>query len=54
LTAAAVALHDMHDNYARPHKTLSKPYPTTPAMTAGLTDHIWTLEEIVGLLDVPP
>jgi hypothetical protein len=44
--AAAVALHHMHYNYARPHKTLSKPYPTTPAMAAGITDHVWTLEEI--------
>ena len=52
--AAAVALHYMHYNFARPHKTLSKPYPTTPAMAAGITDHVWTLEEIVGLLDVPP
>jgi hypothetical protein len=43
----------MHYNYARPHKTLSKPYPTTPAMAAGITDHVWTLEEIVILLDTP-
>jgi IS1 family transposase len=50
---AAVALHYMHYNYARPHKTLSKPYPTTPAMAAGITDHVWTLEEIVILLDTP-
>jgi hypothetical protein len=27
---------------------LSKPYPT---MAAGLTDHVWALQEIVGLLD---
>jgi hypothetical protein len=26
------------------------PYPTTPAMAAGIADHIWTLEEIIGLL----
>jgi hypothetical protein len=51
--AAAVALDYMHYNYARPHKTLSKPYPTTPAMAAGITDHVWTLEEIVILLDTP-
>lgn len=49
--AAAVSLHFMHYNFARPHKTLSKPYPTTPAMAAGVADHVWTLEEIVGLLD---
>lgn len=43
---AAVALHFMHYNFARPHQTLKQ----TPAMAAGLTDHVWTLEEIVGLL----
>jgi IS1 family transposase len=49
--AQAVSLHFMHYNFARPHKTLSKPYPTTPAMAAGVGDHIWTLREIAGLLD---
>ena len=29
-----------------------KPYPTTPAMAAGLTDHAWSVEEIVMLLDL--
>ena len=45
--AAAVALHYMHYNFARVHKTLR----VTPAMQAGLADHIWSLGEIVGLLD---
>jgi IS1 family transposase len=49
--AAAVSLHFMHYNFARPHKTLSKPYPTTPAMAAGVADHVWTLREIAGLLE---
>lgn len=49
--AHAVSLHFMHYNFCRPHKTLSKPYPTTPAMAAGVADHVWTLEEIAGLLD---
>ncbi len=49
--AHAVSLHFMHYNFARPHKTLSQRYPTTPAMAAGVTDHVWTLEEIAGLLD---
>src|SRR5438045_5432162 len=49
--AAAVSLHFMYYNFARPHKTLSKPYPTTPAMAAGVTDHVWTLQEIAALLD---
>ncbi len=44
-------LHFLHYNFARVHKTLSKPYPRTPAMAAGVADHVWTLEEIAGLLD---
>jgi hypothetical protein len=48
---AAEALHFMHYNFARPHKTLSKPYPTTPAMASGVADHVWSLEEAAGLLD---
>lgn len=47
----AVALYFMHYNFARPHTTLSKPYPKTPAMAAGLTDHVWTAGEIVALLE---
>jgi len=47
--AYAVALHFLHYNFARVHKTLR----VTPAMEAGLSDHIWSLEEIVGLLDRP-
>ena len=46
----AISLHFMWYNFARPHKTLSKPYLKTPAMAAGVTDHIWTAEEIVSLL----
>lgn len=49
--AAAIALHFMYMNFARPHKSLAKPYPTTPAMAAGLADHIWTCEEIAALLE---
>jgi IS1 family transposase len=44
---AAVSLHFMHYNFCRVHKSLS----TTPAVAAGVTDHVWTLEEIVGLLE---
>jgi IS1 family transposase len=47
----AVSLHYMHYNFARPHKTLSSPYPTTPAMAAGVADHVWTLREIAELLE---
>ena len=49
--AAAVALYTMHYNFARQHKSLSNPYPRTPAMTAGIADHVWTCEEIAALLD---
>ncbi len=49
--AAAVALHFMYYNFARPHKGLANPYPQTPGMAAGLADHIWTCEEIAALLD---
>jgi len=47
----AVALYFMHYNFARPHKTLANPYPRTPAMAARVSDHIWTIEEIVKLTD---
>ena len=48
--AHAVSLHDLHDNFARPHKTLTQAgngYLTTPAMA----DHVWTLVEIAALPD---
>lgn len=48
---AAVALHYMHYNFARPHKSLRNPYPRTPAMAAGVADHVWSCEEIAALLD---
>jgi len=45
-----VALHFMYYNFTRPHQTLANPYPRTPAMAAGVSDHIWTIEEIVSLV----
>ena len=42
----AVALPFMHYNFARVHQTLR----VTPAMEAGVADHVWTLEELIGLL----
>jgi hypothetical protein len=42
-----VALYFMHSNFCRAHKTLR----VTPATEAGLADHVWSLEELVGLLD---
>jgi len=47
----ALALYFMHYNFARPHKTLTNPYPKSPAMAAGITNHVWTIEEIVKLVD---
>jgi IS1 family transposase len=44
---AAVALHFMHYNFCRVHQTLK----TTPAVAAGVTDHVWTIDEIIALLD---
>jgi IS1 family transposase len=43
----AVALHFMYYNFCRPHQTLR----VTPAMEAGLCDHVWSLEELVLLLE---
>lgn len=45
--AHAVALYFLHYNFARIHGTLR----VTPAMAAGVSDHVWSLEEIVALLD---
>jgi IS1 family transposase len=42
---AMIALHYMHYNFARIHKTLR----VTPAMEAGVSDHVWSLEEIAQL-----
>ena len=42
----AVALHFMNYNFCRIHGSLR----VTPAMEAGVADHVWSLEEIIGLL----
>jgi IS1 family transposase len=52
--AHAVSLHFMFYNYCRPHATLTKAakgVKTTPAMAAGLTNHVWTVEHILDLMD---
>lgn len=43
----SVALTFMHYNFCRIHKTLR----VTPAMEAGISDHVWDLEEVAELLD---
>jgi IS1 family transposase len=45
--AHAVSLHFMFYNFGRIHKSLR----VTPAMEAGIADHVWTLEEIAALAD---
>jgi IS1 family transposase len=45
----AIALHFMFYNFAKIHKTLR----VTPAMAAGVTDHVWTFEEIAALVPEP-
>ena len=45
--AAAVSLHFAYYNYCRPHQSLGG---KTPAMAAGLEEHVWTVDELIGLL----
>ncbi len=45
----AVALHFMHYNFCRIHQTLR----VTPAMESGLTDRVWSLEDLARLADIP-
>jgi IS1 family transposase len=44
-----LALFFMYYNFCRIHQTLR----VTPAMEAGLADHVWNLAEIIGLLELP-
>jgi hypothetical protein len=64
-----LVLYQVYDNFCLPHASLRQlllvPEPThgtgsaqrgrpcTPAMAAGLTDHVWTLREVL-LFRVPP
>lgn len=43
----ALALHFMHYNFCRHHKTVKM----TPAMAAGIAEHPWTINQLVGLLE---
>lgn len=45
--AAAVSLHFAYYNYCRVHQSLDG---KTPAMAAGLEDHVWTVDELIALL----
>jgi len=42
-----VALHYMHYNFCRIHQTLR----VTPAMEAGISDHVWTIEEMLAAVE---
>jgi hypothetical protein len=44
---AALALHFMHYNFVRIHQTLR----VTPAMAAGVTDRLWSIEDIAALVE---
>jgi IS1 family transposase len=44
----AIALHYVYYNFARKQAALKG----TPAMVAGLADRVWTIEDIIGLLDM--
>ena len=44
----AIALHFMHYNFCRIHQTLR----VTPAMAAGVTDHVWDISEVVNLMHI--
>jgi len=51
--AHAVSLHFMYYNFCRAHMTLTKAaegVKTTPAMASGLTDHVWTVEDLLELM----
>ena len=43
---AALSLYFMYYNFCRVHQTLR----VTPAMEAGLSDHVWSVEEVVALV----
>jgi hypothetical protein len=45
--ALSVALHYMHYNFCRIHKSLR----ITPAMAAGVTDHVWGIADVVAIIE---
>ena len=44
---ANVALHCMYYNFCRIHQTLR----VTPAMEAGISNHVWSIQEVIALMD---
>ena len=62
LRASVEKPEDAYYNLIRPHKSLRLPMadalpqkwrPQTPAMAAHLTDHIWTVKELLTTLPLP-
>jgi hypothetical protein len=47
--AAAVAIWFLYYNFCRVHQTLR----VTPAMESGISNHVWTIEELCGLSPQP-
>jgi len=45
----SVSITFVHYNFCRVHQTLR----VTPAMAAGLTDHVWELSELIALMPKP-
>ncbi len=45
--ACAVAIHFIYYNFCRTHQTLK----VTPAMEAGVTDHVWDIDKMLDLLN---
>jgi hypothetical protein len=59
---ASATWEDSYYNLIRPHKSLRLPVqnrfsqkwsPCTPAMAAGLSDHIWTVKELLTTIPLP-
>ena len=44
---AMISVHYMHYNFCRIHQSLR----ITPAMAADVSEHVWDIEEVIGLLD---
>jgi hypothetical protein len=62
LHRASVIWEDAYHNLVRPHKSLrlqatektgAKWIQRTPGLAAGLTDHIWTVKELLSMIPVP-
>lgn len=47
---AAIGLHIAHYNFCRIHETIR----CTPAMQVGVTDHVWTLDELIEAATTTP